>query len=981
MTYAAGGRRLKTSRRARGILIALAVAIAVVILLVVFTHIWTNVLWYRSIGFGGVYGRVIGTQVALFGAGVLLLGGVVFLSLAIARRLRPRVVPNTPDQQLLARYRGVFDPHSGKVALVIAALVGLIGGLTVEGNWKTVLAFLNRTPFGQTDPQFGMDASFYVFTYPFVRLLLGFGFAAMVLAFLAAAVAHYLYGGLRVAGRGGQVSVGARAHLGIIVGLFMLLKAVAYWMDRYGLVHSDRGITTGASYTDIHAVLPAKTILAAIALICAVLFFVSALRRGLLFAGLSLGLLVLSAILVGGAYPAVIQQFQVKPNQEARERSSIERNIKSTRTAYGLDTAEVTSYDARSDVTRNQTSSRDNTDNIRLVDPNVVSKTFQQLQQIRGFYSFPEALDVDRYEIDGEERTSIAAVRELPAPPEDRQGQWLVERLQYTHGYGFVAAEGNAVDNEGKPVWQSSDIPTKGDLGKFEPRIYFGEQVPEYSIVGAPKGTPPQEFDYAKEGGSGQQRNTYSGDGGVDIGSFANRLLYAIQFQDYNILFSGDINDDSQILYDRSPRDRVEKAAPFLTLDGDPYAAVVDGRIQWIVDGYTTTENYPYAQRTSLGEATQDSLTGTNARTAQPNDEVNYIRNSVKATVDAYSGKVTLYAWDAKDPILKTWQGVFGNTVRPASEMSDELRAHVRYPADMFKAQREMLSRYHVTDPGAFYGGQDFWGVPNDPTTAGDNDVAQPPYYLMTRMPGDDESVFSLTSTLVPRNRPNLAAFVTVSSDPDKEYGKLRALRLPPNTAVPGPGTIQGNFESYAPASSELNLLRRGGSTVRYGNLLTLPYGGGLLYVEPVYVQAAAGESYPLLQRVLVSFGSKIGYAPTLDEALEQVLGGESKGEEEEKGKGEEEKTGDLRAQLTKALADAQDAYQEGQTALKSNDFAAYGEAQKRLKSALDKAEGLQKQLGVSPSPTPSPRPTSTTSGRPSPATSTGGRGSPSPSP
>lgn len=968
MTYRAATPRIPRSV-GRRVLIGIVIAIVAIILIAIFTNIMTNVLWYRSLGYAGVYGTMIGIRLLLFAIGALVLGGVVLVNLAVARRLRPMSVPNTPDQQVLARYRRTFDPYLRKIAVVIAALVGLIGGLSLDGTWETVLGFWNRTPFGTKDPQFHLDAGFYVFTYPFIRLVIDTAFAAVVLGFFAAAITHYLFGGLRFAGRGRgrHVSTGARAHLGILVGVFMLLKAIAYWLDRYGLVHSSRGVVEGASFTDVHAVLPAKTILMVIALLCAVLFFVSAFRRGMLFAGLSLGLLILSAILIGGAYPAIVQQFQVKPNQVQKESTYIARNIKATRTAFGLQDVKPQPYDARNDVSQSQTSSADQAQNVRLVDPNVVSKTFQQLQQIRGFYSFNEALDVDRYNIAGQQQTSIVAVRELPAPPPDRANSWVSQHLQYTHGYGFVSADGNQVDSDGKPVWQAYNIPEQSDLGKFQPRVYFGENTPDYSIVGGPKGGQPAEFDYASESSSGQQNTTYTGNGGVPMGSFWTRVLYALKFHDINILLSDNLNSHSHILYDRDPRQMVQKAAPYLELDGDPYPAVVDGRIQWIVDGYTTSDAYPYSQRTDLDQATEDTLTATGASAALPSEQVNYMRNSVKATVDAYDGTVTLYAWDPNDPLLKTWQKVFGNTVKPMSAMSADLRDHIRYPEDMFKAQREILSRYHVTNPASFYGGQDFWSVPDDPTNSAEK-VAQPPYYLETRMPGSKQATFSLTSTLVPKNRPNLAAFVSVSSDVHNGYGNIRVLQLPRDTAVPGPGTVQGNFESYARASSELALLRRGGSSVRFGNLLTLPFGGGLLYAEPVYVQANSGESYPLLQRVLVSFGTKIGYAPTLDEAMKQVLtGGTDKGQKNNK-----DNTGDLRSQLAKALGDAQQAYADGQDALKRGDFNAYGAAQKRLKAALDKADSIQKKLGATPTSTPSPSVSG--SGTPSPS-----RSSPSP--
>ncbi|MBO0828068.1 MAG: UPF0182 family protein [Streptosporangiales bacterium] len=966
MSYRAATPRIPRSV-GRRVLLGIVIAVVAIILVAVFTNIMTNVLWYRALGYGGVYGTMIGIRLLLFAIGVIVLGGTVLVNLAVARRLRPVSVPNTPDQQVLARYRRTFEPHSRKIAVVIAALVGLIGGLSLDGAWETVLGFVNRTAFGTKDPQFHMDAGFYVFTYPFVRLVIDTAFAAVVLGFFAAAITHYLFGGLRISGRGRgrHLSAGARAHLGTLLGIFMLLKAIAYWLDRYGLVHSTRGVIEGASFTDVHAVLPVKTILAVIALCCALLFFVSVFRQGMLLAGLSVGLLILSAILIGGAYPAIIQQFQVKPNQVEKESPYIARNIKATRTAWGLQNVKPQPYDARADVSQSQTSSADEAQNIRLVDPNVVSKTFQQLQQIRGFYTFNEALDVDRYQISRQQQTSIVAVRELPAPPPDRAKSWVSQHIQYTHGYGFVSADGNQVDSDGKPVWQAYNIPEQSDLGKFQPRIYFGEHVPGYSIVGGPKGAPPAEFDYASESSSGQQNTTYTGGGGVEMGSFWTRLLYALKFHDINILLSTDnVNSHSHILYDRDPRQMVQKAAPYLELDGDPYPAVVDGRVQWIVDGYTTTDAYPYSQRTSLDQATADTLTATGANAALPSKQVNYMRNSVKATVDAYDGTVTLYAWDPNDPMLKTWQKAFGNNVKPASAMSAELRDHIRYPEDMFKAQREILSRYHVTNPASFYGGQDFWSVPNDPTNSAEQ-VAQPPYYLESRMPGDTQPIFSLTSTLVPKNRPNLAAFVSVSSDVHNGYGNIRVLQLPRDTAVPGPGTIQGNFEAYAPASTELALLRRGGSSVRFGNLLTLPFGGGLLYAEPVYVQANSGESYPLLQRVLVSFGTKIGYAPTLDEAMKQVLTGTT-GNKNEKNQGKDN-TGDLRSQLASALSDAQQAYADGQAALKKGDFTAYGEAQKRLKAALDKADSIQKKLGTASTSNPSPNPSASGAGTPTP--------------
>jgi uncharacterized membrane protein (UPF0182 family) len=539
----------------------------------------------------------------------------------------------------------------------------------------------------------------------------------------------------------------------------------------------------------------------------------------------------------------------------------------------------------------------------------------------------------------------VVAIRELNIDGNPNRN-WINDHLVYTHGFGLVGAYGNTQDVDGKPVFTMGDIPPKGILGNFEPRIYFGENNPEYSIIGGAKGSDPVEFDYPDDASpNGQKNYTYTGKGGVPMGSLFSRLLFAIHYQEQRILLSNLINSESKIIFNRVPRERVAKVAPWLKIDGDPYPAIVDGRVLWMIDGYTTSAGYPYSRTVDVSGATTDALNiNNNPLTAVPNSKINYIRNSVKATVDAYDGTVTLYAWDEKDPLLQTWMKAFPGVVKARSQMSEGLVSHVRYPEDIFRVQRDVLSLYHVKNANAFYGGQDFWRVPRDPSTLGANAGAQPPYYYTLKLPGEEKAAFSLTTPFVPRGgRENLSAFAVVNSDPGENYGKFTVLQLQRSTNIAGPSQVASNFEANPNVALSLSLLRQGGSDVVLGNLLTVPAGGGLLYVQPVYVRATANAAaYPLLQKVLVSFGEKIGFDDTLRGALDQVFGGDSGStstgtETPTQGSG-------TNGALAQALASAQRALADAQAALAKGDFAAYGQAQDRLKAAIEAAVNAQRR-------------------------------------
>ncbi|SCD36245.1 hypothetical protein GA0115251_105411 [Streptomyces sp. TverLS-915] len=934
----------RPSRRVRTLLMTLGVLAVLAMAFVMFAGFWTDWLWYRSLHFSSVFTTTLKTKVGLFVVFGLLMAAAVGVNIWLAHRLRPPLSAMSMEQQNLDRYRMGIAPYKKWLLLGITALVGLVSGASAAGQWRTWLMWVNGQSFHQKDPQFHLDVSFYAFDLPWYRFLLGFGFAAVVLSVIAALLTHYLYGGVRVTSPGQRVTKAFTGHLSVLLGIFVSLKAIAYWLDRYGLAvkSSDFKATdnwTGLRYVDANAYLPAKTILFCIAIICALLFFATLWRRTWQLPVIGFGLMVLSAILIGGLYPAVVQKFTVQPNEQAKEAPYVQKNLTATKKAYGIDDAKVSEYPGKSE-TDDKSKLRADADqaaSYRLMDPNIVSPTFQQRQQMRNYYAFPSNLDVDRYkDKEGKDQDTVIGLRELNLNGVPKRN-WINDHFRYTHGFGVVAAEGDNADSGGGPVFTESDLPSKGDLGDYQQRVYYGEKTTQYSIVGGPQ----KEIDYSDD--NGEKTTRYQGKSGVSLSNPLNRAAYAVAFGEPQILYSGAIGDGSRILYNRTPKDRVEAVAPWLTIDGDAYPAVVKGKIQWIVDAYTTTNGYPYASRTTLGDTTADSLTAANnqrAVVAQQN-QVNYIRNSVKATVDAYTGEVKLYQWDTEDPVLKTWMKAFPHTVEPRSAISPQLMEHLRYPQDLFKVQRELLTRYHVDSAQTFLSGSEVWQVPDDPTNKTGNSI--PAYYLSMKMPGESNQAFSLTTTFTPNGRDNLSAFMAVNAEAGtKDYGRLTLLKMPTADTTDGPKQVQSKFNSNEAIAEKIRLLRGGDSEVEYGNLLTVPLDGEFLYVEPVYVRGS-GLKYPLLKRVLVTYAGKTAFEETLDKALNVVFGAESEtppGDQDEEQKQEPPSTGDKT--LQGALDDAEKSFEDGQKALKDGDWKAYGEAQDRLQDALERAAKAQ---------------------------------------
>jgi hypothetical protein len=918
-------------------------ATLIVVLLGVFfvssTGFYTDSLWFKQLGYGKVFYTQVGTQTALFFAAFAFMALISWVNLKVADKLRP-IYNKASAYDQLAQLRDAINKFRRLVQILVPVVIGIIAGVSVAGNWQDVLLFLNATPTGQVDPQFHLDAAFYLFTLPFLSGFFVFVTVGLGISTALTLIAHLANESIKFDGKRMNVAKGVGKHVAANLALFFFALGADIYLEQYQTLTNPVGLYTGATYSDVNALIPGLQIMALISLGVGLIFVVSAFLTRWRLSVIATSLLVVSGLLLQGVYPWIVQTFQVVPNERTLESPFIKRNIEATRFAYGLTKIQTINYNAKTTATAEALrQDADTTANIRIIDPALVSASFRQLEQYRQYYGFEDLLDVDRYKVAGKTQDTVLAVRELNQKGLGSSQSWFNNTLVYTHGYGVVAAYGNQRTADGQPVFLQSGIPSTGVLGNYEPRIYFGESTPEYSIVGAPAGSAPKELDYPGGiNGAEQTYTTFTGNGGPKLDNIFTKLAYAIHFGSEQILLSDAINADSQILYKRNPAERVAAVAPWLTLDSDPYPAIVDGRVQWIIDAYTTSSHYPYSRAENVGAAITDS------QGVFAGSSINYIRNSVKATVDAYDGSVKLYAWDPTDPILKTWQKVFPGMVLPIGKMSAQLISHVRYPGDLFKIQRGILGQYHVTDPGAFYSQQDAWMIPDDPTTK--DPLAQPPYYMTMQAPGQTAPSFSLYSTFIPKStgessRNVLTGYLVVDSDAGSaagikgaNYGTFRLLQLPSDTIVPGPGQVQNSFSVDPDVSRLLNLLSQGSTKVLNGNLLTLPVGGGLLYVQPVYIQSTGTTSFPLLKKVLVAFGDKIAFEDTLDGALASLFGSSASSGTGPTTPG----TATGSAALVAALQAARTAMVEKQAAMAAGDWTAYGKADAKLTAAINAA-------------------------------------------
>ncbi|HHT85095.1 MAG: UPF0182 family protein [Bacillota bacterium] len=877
--------------------VAVALALASTRIAFFFTEIW----WFEDLGYSPVFWTIVKARWLVALAGGLLFFVVALSNLAAVMWKRRRLdvvgglVMPVPVQSPDRLWQWI---------LVAAAVVGVLGGLSGYSQWHVVLAHLNATSFGIDDPFFAKDVGFYIFNLPFIRLLQQHLWVAFIAALALSAVMYFIFGDLRLTDRRVIASRRARVHISILSAVLFGLKAWSYRIDMWNLMYSPRGAAFGASYTDIHAQVPAYKGLMAVALVGVGFSLMGLVIRNFRWIGYAVLGMVVMSFAVGYAYPAFIQQFTVSPNEIAYEEPFIEKNITFTRDAFALNNIDIIEYPAEDLLTREDIlNNPDTVANLRLWDYRVLKDTFSQVQEIRMYYRFND-VDIDRYVVNGDLRQVLLSPRELDVdllPGEAKT--WINLHLKYTHGYGVVMSPSRVVTGDGMPAFYFKDVPprTTTDLLLDRPELYFGELTNHYIIVN----TKEPEFDYPTLDSETLEPTFYQGKAGIRLDSLIKKLAFTIRFRDYQILVSGALTPDSRLIMRRNIVDRVQRIAPFFLYDKDPYLVVADGRLYWIIDGYTVSSSYPYSQPDSVMR-------------------VNYMRNAVKAVIDAYDGTTSFYRADQDDPILKMYESIFPGLIRPIEEMPVALKRHIRFPQDLFMVQARMLKTYHMTDPKVFYNKEDYWEIPSE--YYGDREIPVEPYYILASLPGETVTEYVHMIPFTPRGKPNMVAWLAVRCEPER-YGQMLLYRLPKDKHIPGPMQVESLISQNPEIAEAMTLWGQAGSQVIRGNLVTIPMDGSFLYVEPLYIQAERVK-IPELKRVIMYAGGQVAMGTSVEDALNRLVGwvAEPPSGESEPG----EITG-----LPDLIARANEVWSEAQARLRSGDWAGYGELIEELGEIL----------------------------------------------
>lgn len=905
--------KLKKGAGRRWIILAIIVAIIVIFFAIItpFANFYTDALWYNHVGFQNLFYKTLVAKilmVVIFGAFFFIL---LYGNLLLARRLPPPqelVTEGSPLQDVVDKVRTVWKKMVGLGFLIFSLVAALVAGLGWAGRWDVLLKFINHTSFGKTDPVFGKDIGFYIFSYPFQRALVDWLMGTLIFVLIITAVIYVLDGGIRLSRGPGMFAPYVKAHLSMLAAAILLVKAWSYRLNMYELLFSKRGVVYGVGYTDIHATLPALWIMVILALLAAIIFIVNIWRRGWLLPAIAVGSIVVVSLLAGTVYPLIIQNLRVKPAERVKEQPYLRRNIEATRDAYNINKVVGKAYPAVQDldlasIERNKATIR----NIRLWDPRPILDAFKQLQSIRQYYSFND-VDIDRYTVDNDYRQTVVSAREmvqsnLPA----NARTWVNDTLVYTHGYGAVMSPSNDVTSEGNPNFILSDIPPKGttNVQIKRPEIYFGELQKDYVVTD----TTEREFDYPRA--DKEVRTLYKGNGGVKVNSIWRKLLFAIRFRDVNMVLSGQIRNNSQVMYVRDIKERLAKCAPFLKQDRDPYLVVGDsGKLYWIIDCYTSTERYPYSEPTEgMG---------------------NYISNSVKAVIDTYNGDVKLYVVNPKDPVIATYRKIFPQIFTSFSKMPADLQKHLRYPEDLFLAQSNILRAFHMTNPDQFYNKEDLWDFPNEVMDSELQPMA--PYYVIMRIPGELKEEMVLMMPFTPHKKQNMIAWLGARMDAP-HYGELVNFVFPSGKLVYGPEQIEGRIEQDPEISRQLSLWRQAGSEVIRGNLLVIPIENSIIYVEPLYLQATQIK-IPQVKRVVVVYGNKVVMEPTLDQAVLRTFAGLPATPVE--GTAPAQPAEPIQPAKGNLPQQALDFYNKAVEAQKSGDWAAYGNYLNQLRDVLN---------------------------------------------
>lgn len=933
-----GGRKKRPPRRGRW---AIAIIVAIVLAsLGTLAGLWTDYLWFEHLDYEGIFLTRIWARAALSVAGALVFFVIFFGNVYLARRFSPRVrIASQGDGEDVLELVTTEERSVGRITLLVSVVLALFFGLAAGGAWEEFLLFLNRQPFGYVDPIFSRDTSFYAFVLPLIESVLSYVSFSFFLALAGTAAVYALSRAITLDQQGRPtLAPHVKGHLSVLAAVILLAKAGDYVLSGWQLVFSERGVAFGASYTDVHAELPVLRILAVVAAISAILLLINIHYRGWRLPAVGLGILLVTWLLAGQIYPAIIQQYRVSPNESQLETEYIEYNIESTRWAYGLDKTTVREFPSEETLTYEELGEHSATvNNIRLWDPRPLMDTYRQIQEIRLYYSFKD-VDVDRYTVDGDYRQLMLAARELDQSKlQERSQTWVNQHLVYTHGYGVVASPVNEVTEEGLPQLLVQDIPpqTATDLEITQPEIYYGELGNEYVVVN----TQAREFDYPQ--GDTNVYSTYDGEGGINVGSSLRQVAYALRFGTLKMLLADDLTGDSRVMYRRAFKERVRTIAPFLRYDSDPYIVIrEDGSLSWIWDAYTVTDKQPYSEPRPGG--------------------ANYMRNSIKVVMDAYDGDVTFYQIDPDDALANTWGEVYPQLLQPGEEMPEDLRQHLRYPEDLFTVQSQVLGLYHMQDPHVFYNKEDVWEIPTE--VYSNQEIPVVPYYVIMKLPEEEGEEFLLLQPFSPLTRKNMIGWMGARMDGDN-YGELILFEFPKDRLVYGPSQIEARISNHPEISSQITLWDQAGSRVIRGNLLVIPVGDSILYVEPLYLQAEESP-IPELARVIVSYKDKVAMEQTMDEALRAVFEAEAVPVPPEEGPGgvvttttvPGETTSTVTAPTTpttespdgapasreELIREAQEAYAAALEAQRSGDWAEYGRRIDELGGLLEQLDRLQ---------------------------------------
>ncbi|HEX3839581.1 MAG TPA: UPF0182 family protein [Acidimicrobiales bacterium] len=956
--------RSASHARRRGIVIAIILLVAILLSLNAFAHIYTDALWFSSVHLHSVWRSLFDIKAGLMLTFAVIFGVLLFASLMVAERLAPKGPSLDAEDEFVKRYQEVIGPYVRWLRLGLVVVLALIVGSQALGQWNNWILFRNGVPFGIKDPQFGRDVGYYVFKLPFELFLVHWALVALIVILLVTVLFHYLNGGIRLQGARPRVRPAVKAHISVILGLIALVKAAGYYLARFSLDLSSNGYNKGADYADVHARVPAIELLLLVSLAAFLLLIYNIRRQGWALPVIGVGLWFVVALTAGTIYPAIVQALKVNPAQNTLERPYIQRNINATRSAFGLNAVTNTNYPATSTLTAAQlTANADTLANVRLWDPLLTQPTYDKLQDFRSYYQF-NTLAVDRYPIAAPTGTTvtpaIVGVREvndqdIPSP------SWVNTHLVFTHGYGMVVSPANAQTANGDPTFAVQGVPPVSNNGFpsiTQPSVYFGLDNNGYVVAD----TKQPELDYQLANGTNVQTH-YTGNGGVQLSSFFDRLMFALRFGDYNLLISSQLTGQSRLIFDRGVQARVSKAAPFLSLDADPYPALINGHVDWIQDAYTTTDNYPYAQ---------DADTSALSPGSGLQKQFNYVRNSVKVVIDSYTGSMTFYVMDPKDPIIQTYEKAFPGMFTPASKMSKALTDHIRYPEDVFTVQASMYGKYHITSAANFYSAADAWTLSPSPGSGSPSQALQTtqttnaqgqivstgqlvrmaPVYQELKVPGQTQQSFTLLDAFVPVSSQSqiqtLSGFMIAGSDPG-QYGKLSMFVAPRNQPVQGPSIVAADIDQNTTISKDISLLNQNGSSVLLGNVLMIPVADALLYIQPLYV-ASTRNAIPELQNIIAVYGTTAAIGTTLGDALTQVFaspvsttvtpGGASSG---------------LSPQVRQLLSDAQAFYNQSQIDLKAGNLGAY---QNDITSMEQDLQQVQTLTGATP---PTPAPTTTT--------------------